>query len=290
MSIAIPRLLKIDANAHDRKHRGGSSVSRNPALLIRHGHVALRWSLEQIAAGKKSFPEDRSTDLSHESNYTCLYVLTRGELKKELAGYLRQKQPARRSRTRLNKNHRPQEARRLTKNQKFLAFMNEIAMRLHLRPVVVDDIEEFFRHQVDPIAYRMAAFTATNPSNREEFEAYWQRRRTNPSVIARTIEVDGKVVGHVVSAEHWGEQQVAYWIDREHWGRGIATAALARFVGLVPIRPLVARAVKDNIGSIRVLQKCGFEITGAERGVSILRLEDVDEVILTLNGDPTMTL
>jgi IS30 family transposase len=40
--------------------------------------------------------------ISHESIYTYLYVLPRGELKKELIGYLRQKRPIRRSRTRLN--------------------------------------------------------------------------------------------------------------------------------------------------------------------------------------------
>ena len=51
---------------------------------------------------------------------------------------------------------------------------------------------------------------------------------------------------------------VGYWIDRAHWGKGIATQALEAFVGTIDIRPLYAQVATSNIGSIRVLEKCGF--------------------------------
>ena len=40
----------------------------------------------------------------------------------------------------------------------------------------------------------------------------------------------------------FGEREVSYWIDRAHWGKGIATEALKQFLALVTIRPLYARA------------------------------------------------
>jgi RimJ/RimL family protein N-acetyltransferase len=49
-----------------------------------------------------------------------------------------------------------------------------------------------------------------------------------------------------------------------------------------PSRPLVGRAAKDNVASIRVLQKCGFVLTGEDRGFANARGEEIDEVILTL--------
>ena len=70
----------------------------------------------------------------------------------------------------------------------------------------------------------------------------------------RAVEADGVVVGNVVSWEHEGEREVGYRIGREHWGRGVATAALAAFVAEVTERPLFAHVANTNAGSIRVLE------------------------------------
>ncbi len=51
--------------------------------------------------------------------------------------------------------------------------------------------------------------------------------------------------------------EVTYWLGREFWGRGLATQALQRMLHLVVARPLFASAATDNLGSMRVLQKCG---------------------------------
>lgn len=92
------------AELRARERHKGLKIDRRPGLLefIRE-KLALRWSPEQIAAAlKQKYPEDRSMQVSRETIYTYLYVLPRGTLKKELIGYLRHKQPARRSRTRVN--------------------------------------------------------------------------------------------------------------------------------------------------------------------------------------------
>jgi RimJ/RimL family protein N-acetyltransferase len=76
---------------------------------------------------------------------------------------------------------------------------------------------------------------------------------------------------------------VSYWLGRPFWGRGIASRALALFLELVQERPLFARAAKDNIASVRVLQKSGFIIKGEDRGFAHARGEEIAELLLRLD-------
>jgi RimJ/RimL family protein N-acetyltransferase len=55
-----------------------------------------------------------------------------------------------------------------------------------------------------------------------------------------------------------GKTLVGYWISREKWGKGVASRALSLFLLQVRTRPLFAHVAKNNLASIRVLQKCGF--------------------------------
>jgi RimJ/RimL family protein N-acetyltransferase len=81
-----------------------------------------------------------------------------------------------------------------------------------------------------------------------------------------------------------GKPEVTYWIGKEYWGRGLATQALTHFLSLVTIRPLYAAAAKDNIGSLRVLQKCGFTIVGYGKGFANARGAEIEEVMLKLEA------
>jgi RimJ/RimL family protein N-acetyltransferase len=130
---------------------------------------------------------------------------------------------------------------------------------IRIRPVAPDDLPVFFEHQADAEAARMAT---VEPRHRASFEDHWAKTLRDERAVFRAVEADGVVVGNVVSWEHEGEREVGYWIGREHWGRGVATAALAAFVAEVTERPLFAHVANTNVGSIRVLEKCGFRRTG----------------------------
>jgi RimJ/RimL family protein N-acetyltransferase len=151
-----------------------------------------------------------------------------------------------------------------------------------LREVSAADLPIFFEQQLDAEAIFMAAFTAADPSDREAFAAHWARILADPSIVNRTIVCDGEVAGHVACFEQEGQREVTYWLGRRHWGRGLATRALAALLALVPERPLYARAVKDNHASLRVLEKCGFAIAGEDRGYANGRAAEVEEWILIL--------
>ncbi|GGT04005.1 GNAT family N-acetyltransferase [Streptomyces chromofuscus] len=158
-------------------------------------------------------------------------------------------------------------------------------MKVTLREVRDADLPVFFLQMNDPEGIRMAAFTVKDPSDGAHFQAHWARVRQDPAVVVRTVvDDDGEVVGHAGVFGPPGERQVTYWIGRQYWGRGVATAALREMLGVAPERPLYARAAADNVGSIRVLKKCGFVVTGNERDFANGRGEEVDEVIFTLLG------
>jgi RimJ/RimL family protein N-acetyltransferase len=134
-----------------------------------------------------------------------------------------------------------------------------VSSDISLRDVEPGDLPIFFEHQRDPEATRMARFPARD---RDAFDAHWERSLAEETAIMKTVVVDGAVAGNIVSWVRDGERFVGYWIGREHWGRGIATAALSEFLRRVTTRPLVAAVAVDNVGSIRVLEKCGFRLTG----------------------------
>ena len=76
-----------------------------------------------------------------------------------------------------------------------------------------------------------------------------------------------------------GDPELSYWLGKEFWGRGIATQALALFLDVVSVRPVYARVAKDNVGSIRVLEKNGFELKEQGKWYSNARGKEVDELV-----------
>ena len=153
-----------------------------------------------------------------------------------------------------------------------------------LRDTTEDDLPIFFEQQLDSEANYMAAFTAKDPTDKDAFTAHWAKILSDDTKINKTILLNEQVAGYVACFEQFGEPEVSYWIGKEYWGRGLATKALSDFLGYVKVRPLYARVAKDNIASIRVLEKCGFTISGEDKGFSNARGEEVEEFILKLRA------
>ncbi len=152
-----------------------------------------------------------------------------------------------------------------------------------LRATRAGDLDELFQIQLDPEAVGMAAFTPDDPSDRGAFDAHWQRLFARDDVDARTVRCDGCIVGSVA---RWIDPEtktaeVTYWIDRAHWGRGIATRAMRLFLDTQP-RPIRARAAADNAASVAVLGKLGFVEVARDRGFANARGQEIDEVVLEL--------
>lgn len=156
--------------------------------------------------------------------------------------------------------------------------------RVLLREVVESDLPLFFLQQLDPIANQMAAFTDKNPSDRPSFERHWLRLRNDEDITIKTILFEGEVAGYIVCHDWNGPPEIGYWSGRAYWGKGIVSTALAQLLQLVTDRPLFAHAAKDNLASIRVLEKNGFKQIGADRVFSHARQREVEELIFKLDA------
>src|SRR5688572_30709442 len=138
-------------------------------------------------------------------------------------------------------------------------------MNVSLRPLQDRDLDAIYRHVTDPESIRMAAFTAEDQIDRGAFLDRMSRVRADMSASNRVIEVDGAIAGTIASFRIDDRLEVTYWVDRTHWGRGIASAALRLLLAETAERPVYARAASDNLGSLRVLEKTGFRRIGVDR-------------------------
>jgi RimJ/RimL family protein N-acetyltransferase len=156
-----------------------------------------------------------------------------------------------------------------------------MTLQIRLRDVIDSDFPIFLEHLRDPTSAHMAAF-GTKDNDAGELAARWKKSRLDASTVQKAILEGGTVIGFVATFLLDDKPQVTYWIARTHWGRGIATAALSQLLRWVTMRPIYASAAKDNLASLRVLQKCGFVIRGSASAFATARSAETEEVFLEL--------
>lgn len=156
--------------------------------------------------------------------------------------------------------------------------------RAILRDTTEEDIDLLFDIQDDDVAQHMAAFVNPDGLAREDYHAKWRTILAREDTTNKVIVLDGEVVGSVGAFVLHGNTEVTYWIRRDQWGRGIATAALAELLGEVTVRPVWASAAADNVGSATVLLRNGFTRVGEDTGYAAARGAEITETIYRLDG------
>ncbi|MFB7557223.1 GNAT family N-acetyltransferase [Streptomyces brevispora] len=162
--------------------------------------------------------------------------------------------------------------------------MTDSAARdISLRPLTEDDIPALFEIQLDESAQHLAAFTDTRTArDAEAFGKKYRKILADDAIVNRVIEIHGEVVGSVATFPIEGDTELTYWIRKDWWGRGVATAAVAALLDEVTERPIHARAVEDNSGSVRVLERNAFVRIGSEDSFAPGRQATVTELIFKL--------
>jgi len=160
--------------------------------------------------------------------------------------------------------------------------MDDSISHITLRLVTLEDLPILFEQQRDPEAAFMAAFTSRDPNDRDAFMVHWDKIMNDETVTLRVVDCDGAVAGSIVCFLMEGQPNIGYWIGKAFWGRGIATQSLRLFIDELGIRPLYAAVAVDNVSSIRVLEKCGFEKHGTGRYFANARGEEIDEIYYIL--------
>lgn len=153
-----------------------------------------------------------------------------------------------------------------------------------LRETIINDLDALFAYQMDDEAGHMAAFVNENWKDKNAYLTKWNKLLTDKTITIKTVLLDDKVVGSVLIWHLNGDPQIAYGLGKEFWSRGIATNALQQFLAIVPERPLFGRVAFDNIGSIKVLTKCGFRKINEERSFAYARQKEIVEMVFILEG------
>ena len=156
------------------------------------------------------------------------------------------------------------------------------ANQLKLKKTEQADLEILFQFQLDEEANYLAAFTPTDQTDKAAYIKKFTRFLQDPTINMRTILVDEIIVGSVAKFELEGRAEITYWIDRRFWGQGIATTALKDLLLLEKIRPVFGRVAFDNLGSQKVLEKCGFVKIGTDQGFANARQAETTEFIYRL--------
>lgn len=157
---------------------------------------------------------------------------------------------------------------------------------IHLRGTVPADVPALFDMQLDPAGNELAG---TRPRDRAAFEARWKEILADAplartGVTPRVIIADGLLVGSINIFPQEGTDSIGYWLAREHWGRGIATRAIALLIEEVGVRPLFARVASHNVASRRALERNGFVITSHSHRPATDRYVACEEIVLVLAG------
>lgn len=146
----------------------------------------------------------------------------------------------------------------------------------------VEDLNTFFQFQLDQEANYLAAFTAKDPNDKAAYLEKYSKHLADPTIHMRTIKLDNVIVGSIAKFMIQDEAGLTYWIGREYWGRGIASAALHDFLKIEPARPIHASTAFDNYGSQRVLEKAGFVRVGTDKGFANARQAEIEEYLYKL--------
>jgi RimJ/RimL family protein N-acetyltransferase len=152
-----------------------------------------------------------------------------------------------------------------------------MADEVTIRETLESDWPILFEYQRDPLSGEMAGVPARAW---DAYIAHQQKIRADETGLKRTILYNGGIAGDLVSFVRAGRREIGYRIGREFWGKGIATRALALFLQVERRRPLYGWVLAQNIGSQRVLEKCGFTVIGDE-------YEDGDHGIIFMLSMPT---
>lgn len=160
--------------------------------------------------------------------------------------------------------------------------LKDSTLDIRLRPTEFSDLETLFQFQLDKEGGYLAAFMPKYPTDKTAYINKYTWLLNNPTVNNQTILLDNIIVGSIAKFVMDGDPEITYWIDKKFWGQGIATKALNKFLDIETTRPIFGRVAFDNFGSQKVLEKCGFQKIGSDKGFANARQTEIEEFIYKL--------
>ena len=150
--------------------------------------------------------------------------------------------------------------------------MNLVTDRLILRKVKLSDIEPMFNNWAnDP---EVTKYVTWLPHQSIEVTRYvineWIKQEDDPKTIRYMITIKGsdEPIGSIDVVDYIdGAPEIGYCLSKKYWNKGYMTEAcraLVKYLFDIGFTKVVIEADVRNIGSNRVIEKCGFKFTHKE--------------------------
>jgi RimJ/RimL family protein N-acetyltransferase len=136
--------------------------------------------------------------------------------------------------------------------------------KMVLREFVLEDKGRLLEILNDSDVTKYLSTKISQPYTSEDAD-WWITEGSKLSLV-RAIEVDEKLVGCIGvnrgEFEYCRSGEIGYWLASDFWRRGIATNAINEMLLEVflttDIIRIFASVFDGNVGSMKVLEKCGF--------------------------------
>jgi ribosomal-protein-alanine N-acetyltransferase len=152
--------------------------------------------------------------------------------------------------------------------------------RLIFRPHEAGDLDGFCAMEMDTEVRR---YVGGYPRTREEAEKRFPRKQLEEAgdrlgVWATERKADGRYVGRCGLYAHMdagnrrvaGEAALSFYIASDLWGQGLASEAARALLRFgwdeLKLERVVAMVQLENVGSVHILRKLGFELETTEVG------------------------
>jgi RimJ/RimL family protein N-acetyltransferase len=155
-------------------------------------------------------------------------------------------------------------------------------LSIELAITTLDDLNSLYVFQIDQQANLMAAFTSKDYADKEAYITKYSKFLSDPDILMCTIRLKGLVIGSISKYVMFEENEITYWIDKDYWGKGIASLALNEFLKMESARPIFGRTAFDNLASQKVLMNNGFVKIGVDKGFANARGMEIEEFIFKL--------
>ena len=149
-----------------------------------------------------------------------------------------------------------------------------ITDRLILRKLQKDDAESIFKWASDPEVSRYVTWpTHERVEQTKNILNLWIKEYENPKTIRYgiTLKENGELIGAIDVVDYVdGNPEIGYCLARRYWNNGYmseACNALIEYLFSIGYKVVVIEADENNVGSNRVIEKCGFKFTYKETKV-----------------------
>lgn len=141
---------------------------------------------------------------------------------------------------------------------------------IRLREYTTADIEPLLALANNKKVSRYLIDTFPYPYTRADAEWWITAGTTADGAVPRVIEYQGEFIGSVgiTLQSGWRDHlaEIGYWLGEPYWGQGIATDVVQMMTEYafsdLKLQKLYAPILAPNKASMRVIEKCGYELEG----------------------------